>query len=124
MVAAEGSSTLQYIQAVVFDWAGTLVDCGSCGPVQAFVESFAAHGVQVTTAEARAPMGMGKREHVAAMLAMPRIAGRSQTSPRRCTGRMALTRRSPARARASARVSGVIRPEWGSTSANTTSAPT
>ena len=74
MVAAEGSSTLQYIQAVVFDWAGTLVDCGSCGPVQAFVESFAAHGVQVTTAEARAPMGMGKREHVAAMLAMPRIA--------------------------------------------------
>lgn len=62
------------LQAVVFDWAGTTVDFGCQGPVQAFVESFAAHGVEVTAAEAREPMGMGKREHVAAMCAMPRIA--------------------------------------------------
>lgn len=64
----------QHIQAVVFDWAGTTVDFGCQAPVQAFVEGFAAHGVGVTPEEARAPMGMGKREHVATMLGMPRIA--------------------------------------------------
>ena len=61
------------IQAVILDWAGTTVDCGCRGPVQVFVESFAAHGLEVTEAEARGPMGMGKLDHVAAMLAMPRI---------------------------------------------------
>lgn len=62
------------LQAVVMDWAGTTVDFGCQGPVQAFVESFAAFEVPVTAAEAREPMGMGKREHVATMCAMPRIA--------------------------------------------------
>ena len=62
------------LQAVVFDWAGTTVDFGCQGPVRAFMESFAAFGVEVSPAEAREPMGMGKREHVAVMCAMPRIA--------------------------------------------------
>ena len=61
------------LQAVILDWAGTTVDCGCRGPVRVFVESFAAHGLEVTEAEARGPMGMGKLDHVAAMLAMPRI---------------------------------------------------
>ena len=61
------------LRVVVLDWAGTTVDCGCRGPVRAFVESFAAHGLEVTEAEARGPMGMGKRDHVAAMLDMPRI---------------------------------------------------
>ncbi len=51
-------------------------------------------------------------------------AGRAQTSPRRCTGSTAATRRSPALASAASSVSGVITPVSGSTSANTTSAPT
>lgn len=67
--------TSNCLQAVVFDWAGTTVDFGCQGPVRAFMEGFAAFGVKVTTAEAREPMGMGKREHVAAMCAMPRVAG-------------------------------------------------
>lgn len=62
------------LEAVVFDWAGTTVDFGCQGPVQAFVESFAAFGVEITPAEAREPMGMGKRDHVATLCAMPRIA--------------------------------------------------
>lgn len=62
------------LEAVVFDWAGTTVDFGCQGPVQAFVESFADFGIEATVAEAREPMGMGKRDHVAAMFAMPRIA--------------------------------------------------
>ena len=67
-------SNFRHLKAVVFDWAGTTVDFGCQGPVQAFVESFAAFGVAVTAAEAREPMGMGKREHVAALCAMLRIA--------------------------------------------------
>ena len=62
------------LQAVIFDWAGTTVDFGCQGPVQAFLESFASMGIEATPAEAREPMGMGKRDHVAAMCRMPRIA--------------------------------------------------
>lgn len=69
---------MQHLQAIVFDWAGTTVDFGSQGPVQAFVESFAHFKVNITPAEAREPMGMGKREHVATLCAMPRIAAEWQ----------------------------------------------
>ena len=62
-----------FLEAVIFDWAGTTVDFGCHGPVQAFVDTFAAFGVVVSNAEARAPMGMGKRDHVAAMCSVPRI---------------------------------------------------
>ncbi len=62
------------IRAVVFDWAGTTVDHGCVAPMQAFVRVFAAHGVTVTAAQARAPMGLGKREHLRTMLRMPEIA--------------------------------------------------
>ncbi|MEM7523201.1 MAG: phosphonoacetaldehyde hydrolase, partial [Pseudomonadota bacterium] len=62
------------IRLVVFDWAGTLVDCGSRAPALAFVETFARFGVTASEAQARAPMGMPKRPHIEAMLAMPEIA--------------------------------------------------
>jgi len=56
------------IQLVVFDWAGTTIDFGSCAPATTFRKVFAAHGVEVTDQQARAPMGMNKREHLVAML--------------------------------------------------------
>lgn len=62
------------LQAVIFDWAGTTVDYGCQGPVQAFVGSFAKFGIVISPAEAREPMGMDKRQHVATLCAMPRIA--------------------------------------------------
>ncbi|WP_419913286.1 phosphonoacetaldehyde hydrolase [Hoeflea sp.] len=62
-------------QAVVFDWAGTTVDFGSFAPMGVFVELFAANGIAVTIDEARAPMGLPKREHIKAMLESERIAG-------------------------------------------------
>jgi phosphonoacetaldehyde hydrolase len=65
---------LKHLKAVVFDWAGTVVDHGSLGPMGVFVEAFASFGVGITIEEARGPMGMAKRPHVAALLAMPRIA--------------------------------------------------
>lgn len=59
--------------AVIFDWAGTLIDFGSLAPMQAFVESFARFDVDISIEEARQPMGMAKRPHIAALLAQPRI---------------------------------------------------
>lgn len=71
---------MQHLKAVIFDWAGTTVDYGSQGPVQAFVESFASFKVAITPAEAREPMGMDKRQHVATLCAMPRIAAAWQAA--------------------------------------------
>jgi phosphonoacetaldehyde hydrolase len=63
------------IQAVVFDWAGTMIDFGCRAPVLALREVFAEAGIEITEAEARADMGKAKRDHVRALLVMPRIAG-------------------------------------------------
>lgn len=62
------------LKAAVFDWAGTVIDHGSLAPMGAFVRVFAAFGVEISVAEARGPMGMAKRDHIAALLAQPRIA--------------------------------------------------
>jgi phosphonoacetaldehyde hydrolase len=65
------------IRLVVFDWAGTTVDFGCRGPTEAFIEVFAASGgVPVSQAEARAPMGLAKKQHLAEMLRLPAVAGR------------------------------------------------
>lgn len=66
----------QMIRLVIFDWAGTTVDFGSRAPAMAFTNVFAKHGVKVTDAEARKPMGMSKREHLVAMLNAPEISAR------------------------------------------------
>ena len=51
------------IDAVIFDWAGTIVDFGSFAPTQVLVDAFAAAGVAITLDEARGPMGLAKRDH-------------------------------------------------------------
>ena len=68
--------SFKHLRAVVFDWAGTVVDYGSRAPMGAFVEAFAQFGVEISVADARRPMGMAKRPHIAALLAMPHIAAR------------------------------------------------
>ncbi|MBI2479085.1 MAG: phosphonoacetaldehyde hydrolase [Planctomycetia bacterium] len=68
------------IRLVVFDWAGTTVAFGSRAPATAFTKAFAAQGVKVTDDEARAPMGLNKREHLVAMLSAPEIALRWRTA--------------------------------------------
>ena len=62
------------IKAVVFDWAGTMVDFGCMAPVDALIEAFAGEGVVIAPSEARADMGRAKRDHVRALMAMPRLA--------------------------------------------------
>ena len=64
----------QTLQAVLFDWAGTTIDYGSRAPMEVFLEIFRRRDVQITLAEARGPMGKAKRDHIAALLQVPRIA--------------------------------------------------
>jgi phosphonoacetaldehyde hydrolase len=62
------------IKAVVLDWAGTMVDHGSRAPMGAFVRAFAAFGVTIDIAAARAPMGLPKWDHIWAVGTTPRVA--------------------------------------------------
>jgi phosphonoacetaldehyde hydrolase len=62
------------LKAVVFDWAGTTIDFGSRAPMGVFVEAFKTFGVDISIAEARGPMGKPKRDHIAELMASPRIA--------------------------------------------------
>jgi phosphonoacetaldehyde hydrolase len=52
-----------------------VLDFGSRAPVEAFRRAFASAGVDVSEAEARAPMGLPKAEHLRVMGTMPRVAG-------------------------------------------------
>lgn len=67
MSSSQLSSSRQ-VRLVVFDLAGTTVDYGSRAPAGAFIELFARHGLQVTEAQARGPMGKHKRDHIRCML--------------------------------------------------------
>lgn len=62
------------LKAVVFDWAGTMIDFGSRAPVLALCELFAEAGVPLGEPEARTHMGMAKRDHIRALLNLPRVA--------------------------------------------------
>jgi phosphonoacetaldehyde hydrolase len=64
------------VRAVIFDLSGTVLDYGSRGPVVAFIKLFARHGVQVTAAEARKPMGTHKKDHIWMMLSDPTVSQR------------------------------------------------
>ncbi len=67
-------TTNSTIQGVVFDWAGTIIDFGSLAPMGAFVQLFARHGVTISIAQARVPMGLPKLAHIAQLGAMPDVA--------------------------------------------------
>lgn len=66
------------LQAVIFDWAGTLVDHGSFAPTQVLIDAFAGFGIEITLAEARVPMGLAKWDHIQALGRQPGVAARWQ----------------------------------------------
>ena len=68
------------VKAVIFDWAGTVIDFGCMAPVEALRDTFAAEGVDITAAEARADMGRAKLDHLRAILAKPGVAARWQAA--------------------------------------------
>jgi phosphonoacetaldehyde hydrolase len=66
------------LQAVILDWAGTTVDYGCMAPAAVFIETFKQRGVDVTMAQARAPMGMFKLDHIRAIAQMEPVAAHWQ----------------------------------------------
>lgn len=66
------------LKAVIFDWAGTMVDYGCFAPVAVFVEVFKRQGIEISTAQARAPMGLEKRDHIRAIAQQPEVTQRWQ----------------------------------------------
>lgn len=64
------------IVAVLFDWAGTMIDFGSRAPVMAMDQVFEKAGVPADEGTIRRYMGMAKREHVVAILSEDAMAGR------------------------------------------------
>jgi len=55
---------LKNIKAVIFDWAGTIIDYGCIAPAQVFIEVFRDRDIIMTMEEARTPMGLSKKDHV------------------------------------------------------------
>ena len=66
------------LKAIVLDWAGTTVDYGCYAPAVVFIEVFKRRGVPITIEEARAPMGMYKKDHIRAITQMESVARRWQ----------------------------------------------
>lgn len=67
-LSIHSAADLSPLQAVIFDWAGTLVDFGSLAPTQIFVEAFASFGISITLVQARGPMGLSKWQHIHQLL--------------------------------------------------------
>ena len=59
---------MKKLKGVIFDWAGTVVDHGSRAPVATLLDVFKAAGWPITVEEARAAMGIAKRDHIASIL--------------------------------------------------------
>ncbi|MCP4642463.1 MAG: phosphonoacetaldehyde hydrolase [bacterium] len=64
------------LKGVILDWAGTTMDHGCCAPAIVFIDLFKKHGVEVTIAEAREPMGAHKRTHIQQMMAMDSVCAK------------------------------------------------
>ena len=60
---------MKHIEALILDWAGTVVDYGSIAPTSIFVEAFKqGFDFDISLEEARGPMGMGKWDHIHTLL--------------------------------------------------------
>lgn len=71
---------------MLLDWAGTTMDYGCQAPAVVFVEVFKRKGVEITMAQARAPMGLHKRDHIRAISKMDDVAAAWQKAHGRpCT---------------------------------------
>ena len=58
---------------MTFDWAGTIVDFGSCAPARAFQNLFSSRGISIESKVVRGPMGTNKRDHLIEILNDPAV---------------------------------------------------
>ena len=61
------------IEAVIFDWVGTLIDYGCIAPTKVFVEVFGKYGINISMEDARGPMGMAKLDHLRILTGLPHV---------------------------------------------------
>lgn len=61
------------LKAIVLDWAGTTVDHGSLAPAQTLKRVFAHAGIALSELETRQHMGLPKKDHLRAILSLPRV---------------------------------------------------
>ena len=52
------------VKLVVLDWAGLTMDYGCYAPAVVFIEVFKRKGIDISMEQARAPMGLFKRDHI------------------------------------------------------------
>lgn len=71
------------IKLVILDNSGTTNDCGVYAPVIAFCKLFQKHGLEISFDEARAPMGLFKKDHIRAILKMERVKALFQATYQR-----------------------------------------
>ncbi|MEI6137834.1 MAG: phosphonoacetaldehyde hydrolase [Mariniphaga sp.] len=64
---------LNNIKAVIFDWAGTIIDYGCMAPTQVFVQVYKSKGVFLSNEEARGPMGLAKKDHIRELMQLGSI---------------------------------------------------
>ena len=64
------------VQALILDWSGTTADAYVVAPAVVFVEVFKRQNVEISMAEARAPMGLRKDLHIKALTEIDQIRER------------------------------------------------
>ena len=64
------------VKGLVLDWSGTTADAYVLAPAVVFVDVFKKHGVEISMAEARGPMGLRKDLHIKSLTEVPEIAER------------------------------------------------
>src|SRR5262245_57913740 len=65
---------MKRLEAVIFDWAGTMVDHGSLAPVRAVTELFVRHGIRLRDEDIRRDMGIFKKDHIRRILQLPAVS--------------------------------------------------
>ena len=64
------------VKGIVLDWSGTTADAYVLAPAVVFVDVFKKHGVEISMAEARGPMGLRKDLHIQKLTEVPEIRER------------------------------------------------
>ena len=64
------------VKGIILDWSGTTADAYVLAPAVVFVEVFKKHGVEISMAEARGPMGLRKDLHIKELTQVPEIRAR------------------------------------------------
>eukprot|EP00494_Astrolonche_serrata_P024921 UN25181 len=64
------------LKAAILDWSGTTADQHVLAPAVVFFDVFKKHGVDITMAEARLPMGLRKDLHIAKIMEIPAVKER------------------------------------------------